>query len=81
MVSDLEKEVLVSIQSSWFDLQSPDGRRAALCHILALLGFIRYRGNTDLDDGDGEEGPSRSYEVGGNTESKMDDSDDADTGK
>ncbi len=38
MVSDPGKEVFVSMQSStWFNLQSPDGRRAALCHILALL--------------------------------------------
>ncbi len=42
---------------------------------------MHYGGDTDLDDGDGEEGPSSSHEVGDDTESEMDDSDDMDTGE
>ncbi|KAK0627105.1 hypothetical protein B0T14DRAFT_562940 [Immersiella caudata] len=62
MASDPGKEVFVAMQSStWFNLQSPDGRRAALCHILALLrwhaaqGSMHHGGDTDLDDGDSDD--------------------------
>ncbi|KAK0639582.1 hypothetical protein B0T16DRAFT_246005 [Cercophora newfieldiana] len=88
MISDPGKEVFVSMQSStWFNLQSSDGRRAALCHILALLrwhdaeGSMHHGGDADPDDGDGEDGPSSSYEVNDDTESEMDDGDDMDIGE
>ncbi|KAF5000394.1 hypothetical protein FDECE_11214 [Fusarium decemcellulare] len=38
IVNDEEKEAFVYMQTSkWFNLQSSDGRRIALCHVLALL--------------------------------------------
>lgn len=77
MVSDRGKEVFVSMQSSvWFNIQSSDGRRAALCHILALLRWHDAQGSMHSGgDGDVEEGPSSSHEGSDDTESEVDDSD------
>ncbi|KAK3331333.1 hypothetical protein B0H66DRAFT_587552 [Apodospora peruviana] len=43
------------------------------------ISCMHYGGVLSLNDGDGEEGPSSSYEVGDDAESEMNDSDDADT--
>jgi len=38
LISDVQKEVFVYMHaSSWFNLQSPEGRQMALCHVLALV--------------------------------------------
>ncbi|KAL2753232.1 hypothetical protein ACRALDRAFT_1077621 [Sodiomyces alcalophilus JCM 7366] len=40
IAEDPEKDTYVHMDSSeWFNLQSPEGRRNALCHILALLNW------------------------------------------
>ena len=38
LINDSGKDTFVRMQSSkWFNLQAGDGRRMALCHVLALL--------------------------------------------
>ena len=38
IIDDEEKDAFVYMQSTkWFNLQSREGRRVALCHVLALL--------------------------------------------
>ncbi|KAK3364190.1 hypothetical protein B0T25DRAFT_598066 [Lasiosphaeria hispida] len=66
IINDPERAVFVSMQSSrWMNLQSSLGRRAALCHVLALLrwhnaqGLVHHQGDEgddDDDDVDGGEG-------------------------
>ncbi|KAK1828092.1 hypothetical protein QBC39DRAFT_360092 [Podospora conica] len=66
IITDLGKAAHVSMQSSrWINLQSSTGRKAALCHVLALLrwhvvqGSVHHQGDQgDLDDDDDDDGDS-----------------------
>ena len=45
LVNDPDKDTCVHMNSSeWINIQSPEGRRLALCHILALLRWYEYVG-------------------------------------
>ncbi|GAM89634.1 hypothetical protein ANO11243_076730 [Dothideomycetidae sp. 11243] len=50
LLADKNKDTCVHLQSSqWFNLQSRDGRRKALCHLLALLRWHDSNDATDVD--------------------------------
>lgn len=44
LINDQRKDTCVHMHSTkWFNLQFPEGRRTALCHVLAL---VRWHGDT-----------------------------------
>lgn len=52
LVDDARKDTFVYMHSSkWFNLQSVDGRRNALCHILALLRWHDTHSTLELSEG------------------------------
>ncbi|GLA55781.1 hypothetical protein AnigIFM63604_002730 [Aspergillus niger] len=51
LVDDRDKDTFVYMSSTqWFNLESPVGRRSALCHILALVSWHHERDAMDSDD-------------------------------
>ncbi|KAK2757915.1 hypothetical protein FQN54_004321 [Arachnomyces sp. PD_36] len=50
LADDTEKDAYVYMDSSeWFNLQSPAGRRVALCHIMALLRWHEADGDAMME--------------------------------
>ena len=67
IVEDEENEAFAYMRSTrWFNLQSSEGRRAALCHVLALLRWhdaqVSSQGEDDSDSADDSE-YSREYSI------------------
>lgn len=51
LVDDRDKDTFVYMSSTqWFNLESPVGRRSALCHVLALVSWHHEQAAMDSDD-------------------------------